>query len=186
MFGDEIALSQKLLETTEALKQLSLEHWYHYELFTWQWWLKFTYLIIPILLLIRYLDWKRSFEILSYGLIISLISTVIDIIGVNLLWWHYPIRFLPFGFFAVHDLVFIPIVALLIFQRYNSWKSFCIVNLLLAAVGAYIEEPLAAWIGIYKPLQWKHTYSFFLFFGMTLLSRFIIVKLRAASTKAVQ
>lgn len=186
MLSDNGPLSQKILEATEALKQLSLEHWFHYELFTWQWWIKLIYLILPILLLIKLLDRRRVFEILTYGLMISLISTVIDVAGLNLTLWHYPIRFLPIGFFVVHDLLFIPIISMLLFQYCNSWKSFSTANLLLAAAGAFIEEPLAIWIRIYQPLHWKHLYSFLLFFGIAMFSRLVVTSLKASYEKALK
>jgi hypothetical protein len=179
-------LFQKLLETTNALRQLSLEHWLHYELFTWQWWMKFIYLILPILLLIKLLDRKRIFEIVTYGLIISLISTVMDVAGLSLMLWQYPIRFLPVGFFAIHDLFFIPIISMLLFQYCNAWKSFAGANLLLAAVGSFIEEPLAIWIKIYHPLHWKHLYSFFVFFAITMFSRLVVTRLKLSHKKALE
>ena len=178
MFNDNYELSQKILETKKSAMNLSLEHWYNYELFTWQWWIKFIYLIIPIIIFFKFLDRRRSFEILTYGLMISLISTVIDVIGVNFIWWDYPIRLLPSGFYQIHDLVFIPIISMLLFQHYSSWKSFAIANLILAAAGAYIWEPISMWLNYYKPFSWKHTYSFIVFFMMTVFCKYIIEKLK--------
>ncbi|GFZ32054.1 hypothetical protein CSC2_25800 [Clostridium zeae] len=171
------SLHEKILELKQTEFDLSLQHWYNYELFTWQWWIKFIYLIIPIFLLYKLLDRKRSFEILTYGLMISLMATVMDVVGVNFVLWRYPIRMLPVGIFLVHDLVFIPIVSMLIFQYNSNWKAFITANIVLSAIGAYIEEPIAIWINIYEPLAWKHTYSFILFLTMTVVCKYITIRL---------
>lgn len=185
MLNDNYAISEKLLELKQTTMHLSLEHWYNYEIFTWQWWIKFAYSIIPIIVFFKLLDRKRNFEILTYGLMISLISTVIDFEGVNFVLWDYPIRMLPSGFFQVHDLVLIPITSMLIFQYCSRWKKFALANLALAAAGAYIEEPIAIWMNIYIPLNWKHTYSFIIFFMMTIICKFIIEKMKTSSEKAL-
>ncbi|GFP74740.1 CBO0543 family protein [Clostridium fungisolvens] len=170
-------LHEKVLELKRTELDLSLQHWYNYELFTWQWWIKFTYLIIPIFLFYKLLDRKRSFEILTYGLMISLMATIIDIIGCDFILWNYKIRLLPVGFFLIHDVIFIPIVSMLIFQYNSSWKAFITANIILSAIGAYIEEPIAVLINIYEPIAWKHTYSFFLFFAMTVICKYITIRL---------
>lgn len=154
--------------------ELSLKHWFNYEVFTWQWWGKFVYLIIPIILLYKLLDRKRIFELASYGLMISLISNVLDVIGVNFVLWTYPIRFLPTGFFAIHDLVVITITSMLVYQYCFSWKSFIVANIILSAMGAYIKDPLLTLINVYKQINWNHTYSFVLFLIMSIICKYII------------
>lgn len=178
MYTSNYVSLDKLLELKKATMNLSLQHWYDYELFTWQWWIKFLYLVIPIFAFYKLLDRKRIFEVLTYGLMISIISIILDLTGVNFILWDYPIRFVPIGIFLVHDLVFIPIVSMLIFQKFSTWKSFATANIILSAVGAYIEEPIAIWINIYKPLNWKHTYSFIVFFTITILCKCCIQTIR--------
>lgn len=177
MYTDKYSLHEKIFELKKTEIELSLQHWYNYELFTWQWWIKFIYLIIPIILLYKLIDRKRIFEIFTYGLMLSLMATVIDIVGVNFVLWEYPIRLVPVGIFLVHDLVFIPIISMLIFQYCSSWKAFVTANIILSAIGAYVEEPIAIWIRIYKPITWRHTYSFLLFFAMTVVCKDITIKL---------
>ncbi|MBK1810030.1 hypothetical protein JHL18_05150 [Clostridium sp. YIM B02505] len=177
MHSNMESLHEKILDLKKTELDLSLQHWYNYELFTWQWWIKFVYIIIPIFLLYKLLDRKRSFEILTYGLMISLMATVIDIAGSDFMIWNYKIRLLPVGIFLVHDTIFIPIISMLLYQYYTSWKAFITANLILSAIGAYIEEPIAVWINIYEPLAWRHTYSFFAFFAMTVICKYITQRL---------
>jgi hypothetical protein len=178
-------LSEKLLEAKRTLLQLSLNHWFNYELFTWQWWGKFIYLGIPMILFYKLLDRKRILEIVSYGLIISLLSTISDTTGTGFVLWEYPIRLMPIGFFAVHDLAIVPIISMLVYQFCSSWKSFIIFNVILSAIASFIIEPLYIWINIYKPIEWKHIYSFFSYLLMAVLCKLIINKLIKYYQKAM-
>lgn len=121
----QINLSEKIIELKKALFELSLQHWLRYELFTWQWWLKFIWFAIPIIILYKLLDRKRIFEIVPYGLLVSLVIVIMDNIGGSLVLWVYPIRFLPIGFFIIHDVVVLPIIYMLFYQ-YNS--KLCLVE----------------------------------------------------------
>lgn len=177
-------LSEKILEKKMTLLNLSIEHWLNYELYTWQWWIKFVYLAIPIIIWYKLADRKRILEIVSYGLLVSLISTVLDSIGVTFVLWNYPIRLLPIGLSAVHDLVIIPITYMLIFQYYSKWKSFIIASILLAAVASYIIEPLYTLIGIYQAITWKHIYSFFIYIILAFFCKSIIDKLTKFGEKS--
>lgn len=180
MSGNYYELSSKLFELSKAHSELSLQHWLHYEFLTWQWWGKIIYLIIPIILLYKVLDRKRALEIVSYGLIISLMSTIIDTIGVSFLLWEYPIRLLPTGFFAVHDLVVIPITTMLVYQFFPSWKSYIIINTILSAIGAFIVEPIYMILKVYHPINWPHRYSFLLYIVMVIICKLIIDKLKTS------
>lgn len=185
MVYNEQELSQKLSEIRNTHLRLTLEHWLKYEIFTWQWWGKFIYLIIPLIVFYKLLDRKRSFEIVTYGLLISLFSTVIDVVCVNFVWYSYPIRLLPVGFFAVHDLIFIPIVSMLFYQYNSNWKRFVIANLILSGLGAYIKEPFLTWIKVYEPIHWNHMYSFILFFIMTVVCKCIVDKIKKGYIKSL-
>lgn len=171
-------LFEKILAAKRLLLQLSIEHWLKYELFTWQWWIKFVYLAIAIFVWYKMVDRKRILEIVSYGLLVSLIATVFDNIGGTLVLWTYSIRLTPIGFSAVLDLVVLPIIYMLIFQYFPKWKPFIIVNILFSTVASFFLEPLLSLIGVYKELSWKHIYSFFLYILIAVFCKIIIDKLK--------
>jgi hypothetical protein len=175
--NDKYALAEKIIELKRSLLQLSIQHWLNYELFTWQWWAKFIYMIVPIIIWYKLLDRKRISEIVSYGLLVSLILTILDVIGFNFVLWEYPIRSLPIGFFIINDVVFLPIVYMLFFQYYSEWKSFIVANIFLSIVGSFIVEPLYILMGTYKELTWRHTYSFFLYVFVAIFCKCIINKI---------
>ncbi|MDP4146816.1 MAG: CBO0543 family protein [Bacillota bacterium] len=178
-------LGKKIFEMRKSVLHLTIEHWYSYELFTWQWWIKFVYLLIPIFIFFKLLDRKRIFEIMIYGLMLSLLSTVTDVVGVYYLLWDYSIRLIPSGFFQVHDLFVIPIVSMLIYQYFTEWKPFIIANLIVGAIGGYLKEPLYMWVKIYKPINWSHTYSFILYFVIAIICRYVIDKIKNSYEKSL-
>lgn len=169
-----------MTDLKNELSHLSIQHWLDYEFLTWRWFLKLFIIVFYIFVFLKVVDRKRLFEIVAYGAFISLISTVLDIIGTYFVLWEYPFRVLPLEFSEIHDLVVIPITFMLVYQFFTDWKPFIIANILLAAVSAFVMEPIFVLLNFYKPIVWEHIYSFPIFFVLAIMTKYVIVKLKAS------
>ena len=49
---------------------------------------------------------------------------------------------------------------MLVYQYFGRWKSYILVNIVMAAVMAFVYEPISVGIGIYTALNWESVYSF--------------------------
>jgi len=166
-----------IIKTKLALAHTSLQHWLLYELFTWNWWVKITALIIAVIVWYKFANRKRINEIILYGLLVSLICLTLDIIGTYYVLWEYPIRLLPLNFSEIHDFIILPIIFMLIYQRYTHWKSFIISNIIMSFLLSFIGENIAIWLNFYKEIAWKHIYSFPIYFIIAIVCKFITNKL---------
>lgn len=102
----------------------------------------------------------RLFEIVTYGIMISFLAAIVDIIGVELVLWGYPNNLIPLVPALVFvDLGALPVIFMLVYQHFNSWKIFAIAILITSFFLAFVFEPITAWLDIYQINTWKYVYS---------------------------
>jgi len=154
-----------------------LHHWLTNESFTWNWWLKIVVLVVLIWVWVKFVDKKRLHEIVTYGLLVSLICTVFDLIGTNYVLWVYPIRVLPVEFSEIHDLVLFPVLFTLIYQRFKPWKPFIIANTILATLLSFPGEIVATWLHFYQAIHWEHIYSVPIYICIALFCKWVVSKI---------
>lgn len=174
-------LFKKMIEVKGIFKDLSIKHWLNHEVNTWQWWLCVAFIIVPLIIWWKMVDRKRLLEIALYGLLVNTQAAFLDVVGSEFLLWEYPIKLIPIIPRLVPiDLIVIPVVFMLIYQRYPKWKDFLIANTIVSAIFSFIVEPLQVWMGHYKLFAWKHVYSFPIYIAIAVLGKCIINKLLAA------
>lgn len=159
------------------LYNLSVQHWLNYEVLTWRWFLKIFLIAVFIFLFWKLVDRKHLREIITYGLLMSLISTILDITGTYLVFWVYPYRVLPIEFSEIHDVVIIPIAYMLLYQYFIRWKPFIAASIVFSAFTSFIIERLFILLDFYKPIVWKSIYSFVLFTLISITSKYIVSRL---------
>ncbi|WP_305777687.1 CBO0543 family protein [Priestia flexa] len=81
-------------------------------------------------------------EILLFGTIIIITTTLLDVVGLQYRFWDYPIAFLPiipraFPF----DFSMVPVAYMLLYQYFRTWKFFIIAQITMALTYAFIGEP---------------------------------------------
>jgi len=172
-------INANIIEAKIALAQSSLQHWLTNELFTLIWWIKIVVLVVLIWVWFKFVDKKRLHEILTYGLLVSLICLVFDSIGTSYVLWIYPIRLLPVEFSDIHDLALFPVLYTLIYQRYATWKPFIIANTILAAFLSFPGEIVATWLHYYQPITWEHIYSFPIYICIAIFCKWVVLKILA-------
>lgn len=167
-----------MLNLKIELFHLSYQHWLNYEFLTWRWFVKILIIIIFTFVIFKFIDRKRIFEIISYGVLISLISVILDIIGTYLVFWEYTTRVFPIEFSEIHDLVVIPVSFMLVYQYFDKWNSFIFASAILSAMASFAFEPIFIMLKFYNPITWKHVYSFPIFWLVAIICRYLIKKLK--------
>ena len=172
-------LWKEQLQALRKLRDLNFEHWLHNNLFSVTWWLMLILFVTLWVIWWKGVDRNRMREIVTYGLMISLAATVIDVIGVNYVLWEYPIKLLPIGTpLIITDYCLLPVVYMLMYQRYEDWKSFIVSNIVLAIFLAFVAEPIAVWLDIFQLNNWKHYYDIPMYFILALSLRWISCRIK--------
>ncbi len=179
---ESIPSFDQIQELRKVLRDISIAHWYGDDLFSWQWWLLFAASILPWVFWYKYfLPRKEPSLVYTYGLILGVMATFWDVIGVDLLLWAYPTKLVPMvpPLFPA-DLSVIPVSFMLIYSAFRDWKRYALATLLCSAFFAYIVEPLfisSDMFVINKP--WTHSYSFVGLFLLTLFCKWFTQKIYA-------
>jgi len=174
----ESELTNQMIQIKLLHKQLSMEHWVNYEVFTWQWWIGVACVVIPLLLMWKLVDKRRLLEIIAFGFMLNILATFLDVVGSELLLWNYTLRIIPqIPLLFPVDFVLVPIFYMLIYQRYIAWKQFLIASTILALALAFVAEPLAVYIGQYQLIHWKFIYSFPIYIVLAIFCKFFANKM---------
>lgn len=169
---------QDVVKAQHALTEIRHAYFLHKVLFSPQWWLLVSSLILPWLVWWFIVDKRRITLILLYGCFVMVTSVTLDMVGGDLLFWEYPYKVIPWGpRLNTADLSILPVTFMLIYQFFNSWRAFIYAHIVNAALFAFIGEPLLNWLNIYVPLLWKHIYSFPAYIALPLLLRWWVEKI---------
>ncbi|GGP08918.1 CBO0543 family protein [Oceanobacillus neutriphilus] len=169
---------KEVVELLQQYREVRTEYWFSENLFTFSWWILFFTTVGIFIVWLIILDKKRIFEIVTYGFFVTAVGVVGDAIGVSLMLWHYPNTLLPVSQIAEVHTVQMPIIYMLIYQYFHTWKSFFIASILNAFVFAFILEPLLVWLQIYELHHWKHIYSFVPYIMIAVIFKFVVNKFR--------
>ena len=160
------------------IDKMKNEYWLHHDLFTFQWWLLLTIFILPWILWWRYVDKNRLKEIVLFGSLLMLLVGLMDDIGVTAHFWSYPHKLVQIVPRLVSIDYGILIVAhMSIYQFFGKWKSFIIVNLIMASIFTFIFEPLTVWLDIYKLDHWKYIYSLPIYVAKAVFVKWLIQRI---------
>lgn len=167
----------KLLDLQQKYAEIAIENWLLSSVFTSSWWILVLFNLVSWLIFFKYYDKERALQIWCFGLTVIIITSFFDDLGSELGLWIYPIKFVPYGLIAYpFDFSVIPVAFMLIFQYYNSWKSYIIAIFMLAIIFSFIGEPFSVWLGTVKYIKWKYIYSFGFYIITGLLAKLFIAK----------
>lgn len=133
----------------------------------------------------KLVDRQRVFQMLAFSLLIGLMGSTLDIWGVKLGLWGYPIKlyFVDPGLAAV-DWAFLPLLMAQVYQRCPEWRRFFLVMMLLALVCSFLGQPVLVWTGICQLHGWKYYYSLPLYMVAAVLARWMTDLMTARSLPA--
>lgn len=166
-------MAERMMDLQEELLSLRISDW-NDKVFSWQWAFLALMLILPWIIWWKIVDRRRIAEIFSLGLLVSLISSLLNGNGLNLLLWSYPYKLLPFSPRAYSfSLSVIPVTFMLLYQYLPKLRSFVVGTALIAGTTAFIVQPLLSLAGIYKLMKWNYFYSFLVLLSMGIGSWFV-------------
>ncbi|WP_226527683.1 CBO0543 family protein [Metabacillus niabensis] len=157
--------TQKISDAT----QLTIEAVMNTFLFTWQWWIALAMLIVPWAIWAIFRDRENSARLFSAGLLVMVISEILDAIGVGLGNWAYPVKVIPIATISFSfRLSLLPVIFMLLLQFKPQINPF-IKAVLYGGFGAFIGLPFLESINLYKKIDWQLIYSFFILTTLYLL-----------------
>jgi hypothetical protein len=169
----------KMIEQHYNIVKKDISHWLEYELFSWNWWVLFAFAIIPWIIWLKIVDRRILLEIILAGTLAIIPTTYLESIGVNLKFWIYPVKFLPFSLRALpFDMCIVPVAYMLLFQFLKRWKPYILALLIMALLFAFIGEPVSKSMNLVYYIRWKYYYSFFYYIALGLSIKFIVNRLR--------
>jgi len=129
---------------------------------------------------VKFHDKNRTFEILCYGLIWAVLSSLFDVIGGELILWGYPDKLLPMvpPLFPA-DITVIPVLFMFVNQFSKKFSSYFIFSVLGSALFSYVLEPLFIKGGMLILHNWTHTKSLIGFIILSQIVYLIIVSLKS-------
>jgi len=178
-------LAPSFIKEAELQKEADIalrESWINDIVFTWHWWLLVALAIIPWLVWWKFVDRKRIFEILTYGFMVMIVSSLFDAIGVEFDLWEYHYQFIPLlDVFIVYDVSVIPVTYMLIYQYFHTWKSFIISNIAASIIFSFVSELILVWLNYHDLLEWKYFYSFPIFLAIAIVFKYLLNILKKVS-----
>jgi hypothetical protein len=119
-------VDQATQKITEA-NQLTIEAVMDAFLFTWQWWIALAMMIGPWVIWAIFRDRKTSARLFSAGLLIMILSEIMDAVGVSFGKWAYPVKVIPIATVSFSfRLSVLPVFAMLLLQvkpRFNAFLN---------------------------------------------------------------
>lgn len=171
-----MAKNKLLDEIYSSVEQINMELgriWRESIVFTWRWWLQLGLTIIPWFIWIRYCDKNNVFELLFVGLVVAIVTALMDTIGVNFNLWHYDWKVLPYvPIYFPWNYTLFPIMVMFLLQFYAG--SYVLIKAIAFAVlSTFIFEPIFSWMGMYHLIKWKYIYSFIIYIPLYLFFNYI-------------
>lgn len=171
----------RLLE--DHLFSLEAEGWFHYEFLTPKWFLLLGFFIVPWIVWGLLKKRKVLSESILFGVSVMLITILLDTVGLQFRFWEYPIEFVPvipraFPF----DLSMVPVPYMLMYQYFQTGKSFSIALVIMAASYAFIGEPFCEWLNLVHYIHWQYIYSFCYYILLGTGIRLLVNKIKRFET----
>lgn len=145
-----------------------LQIWETKVLFSWVWWLCVILSILPWILWIKFRNKKETVRLLFVGLVVMIVTSTLDNIGLAFNAWHYESNVFPVASIGFPwDFTLFPVGIMVILQFFPKINAY-IKSVVFALVTAFVYEPFFTWIGIYYPVNWRHSYSFVIYIPLYL------------------
>lgn len=168
----------------DQLFLLDAKGWLENEFLTWEWWILLCFFVVPWMLWFIMKKRKWFVESLLFGVIVMNVTLLLDTVGMQFTFWEYPVEFLPviprgFSF----DVSMVPVAFILLFQYFQTWKSFIIAQVIMAVAYAFIGEPFCEWLNLVRYLKWNYLYSFVYYIILGIGVRALILKCMLVSKR---
>lgn len=165
-----------LIQAQETLTDTNITYWLQHTFLTPTWWILLGLFIIPWIAWWLLFDRAQASRLYLNGLLVMILSSLMDAIGSELGMWGYPNELIPLLPRAlVFDFGLVPVTYMLMCQYFYRWVPFIWCSLVVSLLFAFAGEPLTMKMGIYQPLKWKSMYSFPVYFFLAIFVRSIVI-----------
>ncbi|MFS0634283.1 hypothetical protein AB1K84_00135 [Mesobacillus foraminis] len=141
-----------------------IEYWQHYShYFTWQFWAVLAMFVLPLIVIILFIDRKKAFHLGFYGYSVHVFFAYTDVFGTYNGVWIYPYKFQPYiPSNLTLDSSLVPVCYMLLYQYIlNNRKNYYLWMIGLSLGFAYIVKPLMVGLGLF---HFGEKENFFLLF----------------------
>lgn len=177
--------AEQIAEMVRLLTQARIENWLGESVGSWHWWVLFGVSTLPWLFWIKHADRRQIHELTLFGVLMILGALTLDQLGYELSLWSYPFSFIPiFPHLASADYTVLPVVYMLVYQYYPTWRSFFWVSVGIAFAFSFLAEPLLSKLGFYVLIKWAYWASFIIYIPLGLSARWITKLLMDTARKA--
>lgn len=156
---EESGVNKAQLEMIETIRKAEIkeshrwtEYWQDYShFFTWQFWVVLAMFVLPLIMVVLFIDRKKAFHIGFYGYSVHVFFAYTDVIGTSNGLWIYPYKLLPyFPSNLTLDASFVPVCYMLLYQYIlNNRKNYYLWMIGLSLGFAYILKPLMVGLGLF-------------------------------------
>lgn len=152
MKNGQLDIIEQIIKAEIEQSKRWINYWQDFSSFsTWQFWVVLAMFIIPLILLILFIDRKKIFHLGFYGYSVHVFFTYIDLIGTGRGLWMYPYKLLPLLPSSITlDASVVPVTYILLYQyTLNRGKNYYILIFLLCLASAFFLKPLMVGIGLF-------------------------------------
>lgn len=165
-------------EMRKHFKEILIQNWLGETFLHWQWWLLIILLLVPWFIWWKVVDKKRLNVIVPFGLLILIFNSFIDDLGTGSFWWYYPHKIIPtLNILKSPDYSIIPCAMMLVFQYFNTWRTFLLSNLVLSLFFSQVGERIFIALGLYELITWNLFFSILHYNIAGLLARWMVLKI---------
>lgn len=169
----------------KELTDLHIEQWLSNEVFHARWWTLIGLLAAMFIAWLWLADKAKMKETCLFLVLAIIVALGINEYGEELVLWDFPTDILPiFPPLTSVNLICAPLAYSIAFQRFPDLKRYAIAVGAITAAISFVLEPLLVWGGFYRLLNWRHIYSFLVYFVTALVIRCIAKKIIEIENKA--
>ncbi|MDQ0230119.1 CBO0543 family protein [Metabacillus malikii] len=153
MDENQVKLLEELRKGEIAQTDRWLQYWQDYShVGTWQFWVVLTMLLLPLIILILFIDRNKIFQLGFFGYSVHLSMAVLDSIGVLKGTWMYPYKIYPVLPSNISlDSSLVPVSFILVYQyTINKGKNYYLWALLLCLAFSFFLKPLLLGFGLFR------------------------------------
>lgn len=170
----------QIYEKKDELNSLISNYWKNYSSWNdWQFWVVFSLLVIPLILLYFTVDRKRIFEVFFFGYTVHMLWSYIDIAlgrGGYFIHTYFLTPLLPNAINVTASAL--PVIFLLLYQYCtNRNKNFYLYTILLSAVAAFGFATIERYLGFIELRKGMTQFYLFLFDLVVAYSAYWLTKL---------
>jgi hypothetical protein len=166
-------MASKISDKSHELDAEYFDVWKTAIVFSWRWWVAAGIMILPWILWAVIKKCQSIHRLLYAGAVIALLSTFLDLLGIILGFWFYPVTVFPFTpSYIPFDLCALPVATMIWLQSFP--KMNLIMKTLIYAGGGALFDLICDTIGLtYQLDSWSRAYTYIILSLMYLLAYWV-------------